>query len=172
MKEITFDIGSYVYVHTTNLRSPTDVSRKLTPKWAGPFRIIEKVGNVAYKLKLPQSLLDKNVHDVFNVNKLHKYNPRQIIYKDGNELLPPGPELIEGEYEWEVESIVGKRKYRNTNMYLVHWKGWNRYHDSWELESELVNAKDAIDLYNRNQALQAIDQLTHSVYSAIPQKQK
>ena len=171
VKEITFDIGSYGYVHTTNLRSPTDVSRKLTPKWAGPFRIIEKVGNVAYKLKLPQSLLDKNVHDVFNVNKLHKYNPRQIIYKDGNELLPPGPELIEGEYEWEVESIVGKRKYRNTNMYLVHWKGWNRYHDSWELESELVNAKDAIDLYNRNQALQAIDQLTHSVYNAIPQKQ-
>ena len=46
---------------------------KLTPRYVGPFEILERVGTVAYRLALLPSLL--GVHEVFHVSMLHKYTP-------------------------------------------------------------------------------------------------
>ncbi|GAV71219.1 Chromo domain-containing protein [Cephalotus follicularis] len=46
---------------------------KLTPRFIGPFEILERVGPVAYRLALPPSLAD--VHNVFHVSMLRKYHP-------------------------------------------------------------------------------------------------
>jgi len=43
----------------------------LTPRFVGPFEIVEKVGVVAYRIALPPSL--SNLHDVFHVSQLRKY---------------------------------------------------------------------------------------------------
>ncbi|GJZ57202.1 putative reverse transcriptase domain-containing protein [Tanacetum coccineum] len=43
---------------------------KLNPKYVGPFKVLEKVGSVAYKLKLPQEL--SRVHNTFHVSNLKK----------------------------------------------------------------------------------------------------
>ena len=46
---------------------------KLSPRYIGPFEILERVGTVAYRLALPQSL--SGVHAVFHVSMLQKYTP-------------------------------------------------------------------------------------------------
>ncbi len=46
------------------------VKGKLAPRYIGPFPILEKFGNVAYKLELPSSLA--GVHDIFHVSQLKK----------------------------------------------------------------------------------------------------
>jgi hypothetical protein len=46
------------------------VKGKLSPCYIGPFPILEKCGNVAYKLELPPSLA--GVHDIFHVSQLKK----------------------------------------------------------------------------------------------------
>jgi hypothetical protein len=46
------------------------VTGKLSPRYIGPFPILEKCGKVAYKLELPQSL--EGVHDIFHVSQLKK----------------------------------------------------------------------------------------------------
>jgi hypothetical protein len=46
------------------------VQGKLTPRFIGPFKILEKRGEVAYQLELPPQLFD--VHDVFHVSQLKK----------------------------------------------------------------------------------------------------
>ncbi|GKC16145.1 hypothetical protein Tco_1012927, partial [Tanacetum coccineum] len=44
---------------------------KLNPKDVGPFKVLEKVGSVAYKLELPQEL--NRVHNTFHVSNLKKF---------------------------------------------------------------------------------------------------
>jgi hypothetical protein len=44
--------------------------RKIIPRFIGPFRIFRRVGEMAYKLELPDNLSD--VHDVFQVSQLKK----------------------------------------------------------------------------------------------------
>ena len=39
----------------------------------GPFEVLQRVGQVAYRLQLPASL--GGMHDVFHVSRLRKYNP-------------------------------------------------------------------------------------------------
>ena len=43
---------------------------KLNPRYIGPFEILDRIGPVAYRLKLPQEL--SKVHDVFHVSNLKK----------------------------------------------------------------------------------------------------
>ncbi|GJY28611.1 hypothetical protein Tco_0404378 [Tanacetum coccineum] len=43
---------------------------KLNPRYVGPFKVIERVGTVAYKLELPQQL--SRVHNTFHVSNLKK----------------------------------------------------------------------------------------------------
>ena len=55
------------------------IKGKLSPRYVGPFEILERIGVVAYRLALPPSL-DK-VHNVFHVLMLRKclYDPNQIV---------------------------------------------------------------------------------------------
>jgi hypothetical protein len=46
------------------------VKGKLSPRYIGPFPILEKCGTVVYKLELPLSLA--GVHDIFHVSQLKK----------------------------------------------------------------------------------------------------
>ena len=46
---------------------------KLSPKYIGPFEVLERVGMVAYRLALPPSL--SSVHEMFHVSMLRKYTP-------------------------------------------------------------------------------------------------
>jgi hypothetical protein len=46
------------------------VKGKLAPRYIGPFKVLERRGEVDYQLELPESLL--GVHDVFHVSQLKK----------------------------------------------------------------------------------------------------
>ena len=46
------------------------IKGKLAPRYIGPFKILARRGELAYRLELPESL--SNVHDVFHVSQLRK----------------------------------------------------------------------------------------------------
>lgn len=45
----------------------------------------------------------------------------------------------------QVESIVGHRKRKGKDFYLVHWLGYSKKEDSWEPEENLVSCTELID---------------------------
>ena len=58
---------------------------KISPRYIGPFEILERVGTVAYRLALPPSL--SGVHEVFHVSMLRKYTSDPTHVVDWGELI-------------------------------------------------------------------------------------
>ena len=75
-----FEIGDHVYLRIKPKKSSLRLGNcaKLSPRYCGPFQIIERVGPIAYKLALPTNV---KVHNVFHISLLKKYvvDPKHII---------------------------------------------------------------------------------------------
>jgi hypothetical protein len=71
-RELSFQVGDFMYLKVSPMRGMRrfKVKGKLSPRYIGPFKIVEKKGDVAYQLELPDSLSD--VHDVFHMPQLEK----------------------------------------------------------------------------------------------------
>ena len=74
-KEMEFEVGDFVFLNVKPIKSLQrgKYQGKLSPRYVGPYEVVEKVGNLAYRLALPTSL--SNLHDVFHVSVLRKFLP-------------------------------------------------------------------------------------------------
>jgi hypothetical protein len=71
-RPLEFEARDHVYLKVSPMKGVKrfGVTGKLSPRYIGPFPILEKFGKVAYKLELPPSLA--GVHDIFHVSQLKK----------------------------------------------------------------------------------------------------
>ena len=137
-----FEKGEQVWLLTTNIKT-TRPNESLDYKRLGPFTILEKIGEVNYRLQLPKSM--QKMYDVFHVSLLEKYHPNQI---DQRQLLEPPPIIIDNEEEYEVEKILDSRVKRNQIEYLIDWKGYGIDERCW-VNSKEINAKELIEEFHR-----------------------
>jgi hypothetical protein len=72
-RELIFEVGDFVYLKVSPMRGMRrfKVKGKLSSRYIGPFKILERKGEVAYQLELPDGL--SYVHDVFHVSQLKKF---------------------------------------------------------------------------------------------------
>ena len=66
-RDLVFENGDFVYLKVLPMRGVKRfyTKGKLSPRYVGPFKIINRRGEVAYQLELPEQL--SGVHDVFHV---------------------------------------------------------------------------------------------------------
>ena len=108
---------------------------KLSPRFVGPFEVLERVGKVAYRLALPPSL--SGVHNVFHVSMLRKYIP------DPSHVVDYEPLKLRDDltYEEQPVKIVDKKEQelkRSTIYYVkVQWRNQSVREATWELEDEM-----------------------------------
>jgi hypothetical protein len=69
-KEVKLEPGDLVWVHLRKDRSPDLRKSKLMPRAAGPFKVLEKINDNAYKLELPPEF---GVSPTFNILDLKPY---------------------------------------------------------------------------------------------------
>ncbi|GJW13657.1 hypothetical protein Tco_0017790, partial [Tanacetum coccineum] len=71
-KPLEFSVGDYVLLKVSPCKGVVRFGKKgkLSPRFVGPFEIVEKVGPVAYRLDLPEEL--NSVHDTFHMSNLKK----------------------------------------------------------------------------------------------------
>ena len=72
-KDLEFEVGDHVFLKVSPIRGVVRFGQKrgkLSPRYIGPFDIIERVGKVAYRLALPPKM--SGVHNVFHISTLRK----------------------------------------------------------------------------------------------------
>jgi len=81
---------------------------KLKPRKLGPYKILEKVLPVTYKIDFPKNI---RIH----VSELEPYY--EDTFKRKKE--PPPPIIVNDEKEYEIEEILDKRKHYGKIQYLI-----------------------------------------------------
>ena len=129
--DITFTIGT----------------KKLLDKYIGPYKIIEVISDVAYKLDLP---IKFRLHPVFHVSKLKRVVETDK-FPDRKQLNRPAPVMkLDGKDAWYVEKIIGKRIRAKKIQYLVKWEDYPEWESTWEPIQNVKHAQDAIEEYEQS----------------------
>ncbi|GAV86255.1 Chromo domain-containing protein [Cephalotus follicularis] len=108
---------------------------KLTPRFIGPFEILERVGPVAYRLALPPSLSD--VHNVFHVSMLRKYHP------DPSHVLQWEPLELRTDLSFEeipiriLDRRIKQLRSKTIPLVKVLWQYHGVEEATWEREDDM-----------------------------------
>jgi len=83
-RPLEFEAGDHVFLRVTPTAGIGRAikSRKLTPRFVGPYQILRRIGAAAYEIALPPHLA--NLHNVFHVSQLRKYiaDPSHVLESD------------------------------------------------------------------------------------------
>ena len=102
----------------------------------GPFRVIETIGEQAYRLSLPENW---KIHPVFHVSLLRDWKAADV-QEDQPASQEDAPD-VEEPY-WEIEKILLWRKIKRNKKiikeYLVLWRGFPVEEATWILPEQLI----------------------------------
>lgn len=139
---VDFQVGDWVFLQLQPYRQQMVFKRalqKLACCYFGPYQIEEKIGSVAYKLKLPQ---ESRIHSVFHVSLLKKKIGSSVLpIKD----LPTTTE--EGRIILQPEAILDTRWLKKGSQFieenLVKWKHLPAEDATWEDSKELQEGSNS-----------------------------
>lgn len=138
----TYQPGQKVWLSTRDL--PLHVaSRKLAPRFVGPFPVSRVINPVSVRLRLPRSL---RVHPTFHVGKLKPVRESPMV---PGAATPPLPRMVDGGPVYPVKRLLGVRKRGRGHQYLVDWKGYGPEHRSWVRSSFIMDPALIRDFNNR-----------------------
>ncbi len=136
--------------HGYDIPANKNSGKKYGQQYVGPFRITDRVGRLAYRLKLPDQW---KIHPVFSMAQLeHSPDPASDPYKC---LRPTEPPAIITEQKWwpaeyEIERIIARREKAPGDVeYLVRWKSYCANVDLWRRPHQ-INAEEMIQRYEAN----------------------
>ena len=74
-RPLEFEVGDHAFFKVMPKRGVVRFGKrgKISPRFIGPFEILERIGIVAYRLAFPTSM--SGVYEVFHVSMLRKYTP-------------------------------------------------------------------------------------------------
>lgn len=134
--ERAFEVGDWVYLKLQSYKQQSVEERvvhKLSAKYFRPFEILEKIGTVAYKLKLPPSA---KIHPVFHVSLLKKKVGSNVVI---NPHLPPviDPKNPHWYPAKVLDRMLVKRGGKASAKWLIQWMGAPVEDATWEFVDDI-----------------------------------
>ncbi|KAL4192389.1 hypothetical protein AMTRI_Chr06g171710 [Amborella trichopoda] len=102
-----------------------DMNLKLSPKYYGPFKILQRIGAVAYKLDLPPN---SGIHSVFHVSLLKKQIGMNTIVQTQIPSIREGDEAL----ITKPLAILDCRTRKKQQELLIHWQGLSPSEATWD----------------------------------------
>ena len=146
-RDLDLQVGDHAWLSTSNLRLAARLSRKLAPRWCGPFLITAKVSPVSFRLQLPEDF--RGIHDVHHASVLKKHCGATPMRR--TPVFRPETDA----HEFEVEAVTAKRLSRNRVEYLVSWRGYTPWDSTWEPAANLENAAEKVAEFERQGAVRS-----------------
>ena len=118
--------GDLVWLEGKNLHTAQPMP-KLVAQRHGPFKVIQVMSPVNYRLELPTQW---SIHPVFHIDLLMPY--QETITHSANYQCPP-PNLVNNAKEYKVKKILDSWLFgrRQQLQYLVKWKGYPDLDNMW-----------------------------------------
>jgi hypothetical protein len=129
--ERSFEVDDLVYLKIQPYRQNAFGLRgslKLRSKYYGPFKVIEKVGVLAYKLQLPDTT---NIHPVFHISQLKKHVGRNAIPLPNVPLVTPEGKIKIAPLAILDERLIQRQK-TPVRQLLIHWESLGPEDATWE----------------------------------------
>ena len=136
-RPLEFEVGDHVFLKVMPKREVVRFGKrgKLSPRFIGPFEILERVGTVAYRLALPPSM--SGVHEVFHVSMLRKYTPDLAHVVDWGHIEVD----TDGTFEEGPVCIVDSRdqvlRRKTVRLVKVLWRHYGVEEYTWEREDTM-----------------------------------
>ena len=136
-RPLEFEVGDHVFLKVMPKRGVVrfDKGGKLSPRFIGPFEILERVGTVAYRLTLPPSM--SGVHEAFHVSMLRMYTPDPAHVVDWGEIEVD----TDGTFEEGLVCIVDSRdqvlRRKTVRLVRVLWQHRGVEESTWEREDTM-----------------------------------
>ncbi|KAL6129149.1 hypothetical protein ACLB2K_072502 [Fragaria x ananassa] len=136
-KDLEFQVGDWVFLKLSPWKGVVRFGKhgKLSPRYIGPYEILERVGSLAYRLALPLEL--SRIHNAFHVSILRKY------IADPSHVLKEQPISLQKDLSYEEESIqILDRneqvlKSKSIPLVKVLWRSHQVEEPIWELEEQM-----------------------------------
>ena len=136
-KDLEFKVGEKVFLKVAPMKGVMRFGKKgkLSPRFIGPFEILERIGDVAYRLALPPSL--SGVHNVFHVSMLRKY------VSNSSHVLSYEPLQLRDDLTYEevpIRILDNKEQILRTkkiDLVKVLWRNHAVEEATWEREEEM-----------------------------------
>ncbi|XP_071709105.1 uncharacterized protein [Rutidosis leptorrhynchoides] len=136
-KSLEFQAGDRVMLKVSPRKGVVRFGKrgKLNPRYVGPFEITERIGPVAYMLKLPQEL--SSIHDTFHVSNLKK------CLVEADETIPLNEIQIDDQLHFVEEPVeimdreVKKLKQSKIPIVRVRWNVRRGPEFTWEREDQM-----------------------------------
>ncbi|XP_071700181.1 uncharacterized protein [Rutidosis leptorrhynchoides] len=136
-RSLEFVVGDNVFLKVSPWKGIRrfGLKGKLSPRYIGPFEILDQVGEVSYRLALPPQL--SHVHNVFHVSQLRGYNyhPLHVVQYPFSEIRADLSYVEEPEAIIEREERVTRKS--STPFVKVQWKNHPASEATWELEETM-----------------------------------
>ncbi|XP_051116732.1 uncharacterized protein LOC127241631 [Andrographis paniculata] len=139
-REGQFQSGDLVLVKVSPMKGIRrfGIKGKLSPCYVGPYEILDRVGDLAYRLALPNSM--ERIHNMFHVSQLRRYvvDPSHILSPDELEL---NEDLSYEEMPlWIMDTKVRTMRNRDIRMEKVMWSRHGVEEATWKVEQEMFKA--------------------------------
>ncbi|CDJ56293.1 Retrotransposon nucleocapsid protein, related [Eimeria maxima] len=147
-RPMEYKVGDRLWISSRHLPALNECA-KLEPRYRGPFKVTERIGEVAYRIDLPGSYAG---HNVFHVSQLIPHHPRPATHMPQD--APVGWPPVQDEAgnptdQYLVDYILDQRGTGSSATYLVKWRGAPEERATWEPAHHLQGCPALIRAWKR-----------------------